>query len=328
MFRINLLSIFVVHFILSSARCVANEPSVEQVRAGIEKSLPYIAERGAWWIEEKDCNSCHRVGNMLWSLTEAQRLGFEVDEQLEEWSSWAVDSAQVKDKEGVLTAAKNKEGVAQLLLVHSTQPFLSDKTIELFLQVFKDAQAEDGRWNADGQLPAQKRKPEETADVSTAWIALAIANSQSNHGDSDALTAALDALEKRQQAESTEWFAVRLLLANELSQSSLVVRFHSKLVELQHADGGWGWLHEEPSDALGTGLALYALARTEKAASETQSKAIEFLLSTQKPNGTWDVKGTKKNKRKRVEETATYWGTAWATQALVATLPTTSAATD
>ena len=74
--------------------------------------------------------------------------------------------------------------------------------------------------------------------------------------------------------------------------------------EFQNSDGGWGWLVNDPSDALGTGMALYALhyLNSDKTL-ETRTKAIEFLIRTQRTDGTWSVKGTKKKKREKVEET-------------------------
>jgi hypothetical protein len=39
--------------------------AVEEVRAAIQRSIPYIEEKGVWWIETKKCVSCHRVGTML-----------------------------------------------------------------------------------------------------------------------------------------------------------------------------------------------------------------------------------------------------------------------
>ena len=50
-------------------------------------------------------------------------------------------------------------------------------------------------------------------------------------------------------------------------------------------------------------------------------RAQPFLVSIQLKDGSWAVKGTKENKKDRVEETASYWGAAWATLGLLQTLP-------
>lgn len=46
-----------------------------------------------------------------------------------------------------------------------------------------------------------------------------------------------------------------------------------------------------------------------------------FLRKTQQEGGSWPVHGTKKDKRGRVEPTATYWGSCWAVLGLLETLP-------
>ncbi len=76
------------------------------------------------------------------------------------------------------------------------------------------------------------------------------------------------------------------------------------------------------SDALGTGLALYALESIRAQLDpERLALARKFLISSQQKDGSWSVKGTKKKKRHKIEETSTYWGTAWAVIALASGLP-------
>ncbi|MBT7741972.1 MAG: hypothetical protein HN727_09250, partial [Opitutae bacterium] len=79
-----------------------------------------------------------------------------------------------------------------------------------------------------------------------------------------------------------------------------------------------GWLTSEQSDALGTGIALYALRLADSESNLTSMlKAQEFLLSNQKKDGSWDVRSTKGKKREFIEETSSYWGTAWAILGLI-----------
>jgi hypothetical protein len=49
--------------------------------------------------------------------------------------------------------------------------------------------------------------------------------------------------------------------------------------------------------------------------------ACQFLVETQRDDGSWDVRGTKERKKNGLEETSTYWGTTWATIGLLQTLP-------
>ncbi|MDG2469835.1 MAG: hypothetical protein P8M80_11185 [Pirellulaceae bacterium] len=42
------------------------------------------------------------------------------------------------------------------------------------------------------------------------------------------------------------------------------------------------------------------------------TQAVDFLLKSQQPDGSWKVQGTKKKAKERHTETASYWGSAWA----------------
>ena len=78
----------------------------------------------------------------------------------------------------------------------------------------------------------------------------------------------------------------------------------------------------EKSDALGTGMSAYTLLRAGVDFDDvTIKRAQRFLIDTQRDDGSWAVKGTKANKKDRIEETAVYWGTTWAVIGLVESLP-------
>ena len=65
---------------------------------------------------------------------------------------------------------------------------------------------------------------------------------------------------------------------------------------------------------MATGMAMYAIqtSNTESDFESAMARATQFLISTQKTNGSWDVPGTKTNTKDRPTPTANYWGTAWA----------------
>ncbi|MDB4621780.1 hypothetical protein OAG82_02865 [Rubripirellula sp.] len=76
---------------------------------------------------------------------------------------------------------------------------------------------------------------------------------------------------------------------------------------------GWGWLTTESSDALATGMAIYALSRHSNDNRERSIlKAVTFLTESQTSDGSWQVPGTKKTARNKPTPTSNYWGTAWA----------------
>lgn len=101
---------------LSLGAPAEDQVTTAQVRETVQRSIPYIEEKGLWWIEQKKCVTCHRVGTMVWSLQAAKQHGFEVSPRLEEWTQWSIDGSLAKNDKGKITGLGNKEGVAQLLL--------------------------------------------------------------------------------------------------------------------------------------------------------------------------------------------------------------------
>src|SRR5437868_15047090 len=79
---------------------VGEAPSDEQVRAAVERSLPFVVSEGERWIAEKKCVTCHQVPFMVWALNAAAERGIELDrEKLKECSAWATDWKHMATKE-------------------------------------------------------------------------------------------------------------------------------------------------------------------------------------------------------------------------------------
>ena len=69
-------------------------------------------------------------------------------------------------------------------------------------------------------------------------------------------------------------------------------------------DGGWEWILNQESDALATGMVLYALKQSGMDPKQERiSKAVEFLTSSQNDDGLWYVKGPRKIVSKRPRPT-------------------------
>lgn len=311
-------TLFTAALALAPLFAPAGEP--EKTAAAITRALPFIQAGGAKWIEDKKCISCHHVAFTTWSLQAAKDRGFEIDAaRLAEWQKWSRESLLEKRDDGVVVGSTNLEGASQILFATRPQPGEPTEAEKPLFDFLVAGQREDGAWTAGGQLPSQKRPKPETDAASTMWNALALGTAT---GDSyrAARGKALAWLATQPEDVSTEPYAARLLLAAQSGGDTSEPK--AKLLALQHEDGGWGWLAADPSDALATGLALYALRYAGSPADDTSvTRAVAFLTSTQNPDGSWTVHGTKENAKDRPAETASYWGTCWATIALTSTLP-------
>jgi squalene-hopene/tetraprenyl-beta-curcumene cyclase len=297
------------------------------VRATVTRSLPFIEAKGVWWIEEKKCVTCHRVGLMTWSLTEAARRGFAVDgDKLEKWTEWTLTKSLTRnEKEDTFAGSKNSDGLAQMLLGRDRNAASPqrDKSYALLAELLAEGQSDDGSWTPQGQLPRQKRPATETAEVSTMWNALALAGiDRPSDKTRSTVERASERLSRAMPGKSTEWYAARLLFATRIGEPKQNGGWQKRLRAVQNADGGWGWLTGESSDALATGISLFALCQSGVAANDSAvHSARKYLLETQRADGSWAVLGTKEMSKTQIEETSTYWGTTWATIGLLQTLP-------
>jgi len=277
-----------------------------------KRSLPFIKDKGLAWIEGRQCASCHQIPSMLWSLNSAARLGIDPEnKETAEWTPWATDWRhwnQTKEKDGMdKVSAGNIDTMVWLLLGRDRAVSPAPAwTGEFRAQILKNQQP-DGSWKAGGQLPLGKRPARETIEVTTMWTLLALKSYEGEEVPAEMQKRAEEFLAKAEVGQSTEWHATRLL--SKLDDTALC----DAVLQLQHDDGGWAWLAKEPSDAFGTGLALYALAKSDLPAGHSaRKKAVAFLKTTQTPDGSWPVPSTRKQDKNKINKTATYWGTAWA----------------
>ena len=299
----------------------------DEARELVRRSLPFLEQEGVAWMKDRGCASCHQVPAMLWSLNGAVRAGLAVDPQkLAQWWEWSVDWKNWVDPKRKVAEPKaiadNVDTMARLLLGRSAAakdeawvPKLRDHLIAL--------QDTNGSWKAQGQLPLARRPAREIQEVTTLCVQLALKSAESPGAPLTNVHQRASAwVAKGQPGKSTEWWALRLLLAKAMGSTEEVAAARGPLLAQQNADGGWGWLVGEPSDAFGTGLALHSLGRSGlTTANPALQKAVEFLKATQGTNGSWAVPSTRAQDNKRIRETSSYWGTAWAALGILETLP-------
>jgi len=271
-----------------------------------EKALPWIQEEGQWWIEKKECVSCHHTSFGIWvgTLAKKHNLPFS-DDLLTEWREWAwnhqlsLKEKKKPDEADEQIGERNIEGVSQLLL-NGSEP-LSKEASTRFQEIISVGQEEAGFWSPNGQLPRQVRPPEETKAISTMWAMLASTDKVTVKKGREWLAANREEL----KPETTEFFVMKALI--DPGPDSF-----AQVNKRQNEDDGWRWADGEESDPIATGQALTAIGRLNKqsAVSLEIERAVDFLKNTQDEMGIWKTFSTKD----RAEQTriSNFWGTTWA----------------
>jgi len=133
------------------------------------------------------------------------------------------------------------------------------------------------------------------------------------------------------EAETNEERAHQLLgLAWADEKPGTLKPLAEKLIQQQHADGGWGQLAGLDSDAYGTGQSLYALMEAAKVSTQHPAVrgGLDFLRRTQLADGTWFVRSRTHPFQPPMESGFPHgrdgWisaaGTSWAVMALATSL--------
>ncbi|MEC8473878.1 MAG: squalene--hopene cyclase [Planctomycetota bacterium] len=251
----------------------------------ISRGLQYLEESGKPWKEKRQCVSCHQIPPMIWAMNLGLNAGIgEVTStQVKQWAEWSTDYVnfvrppQKATCDPTETMTANLDTMAGLPL--AIPPNGKSDWRRRFAEHLGDQQADDGTWNPCRRLPGQKRKIEETTLATTLWIANCLENEEYDYHKSR-IAQTLDSLNTVQTAELLSF---QILLSNHYSGIDRDVVLGS-LLHSQNEDDGWGWRLDQQSDALGTGLALYALTQVKGPRSEAIQKAAvdarRFLIST------------------------------------------------
>ena len=289
------------------------------VRDAIAKALPYLAKDGRSWMDgkvemqdDKKCVSCHYVAFGVWSHDAASRAGLDFDVAAHAKLNLDAIDFISDPKIGRLVTYSH-----MLLANTKPKPDVAAKLKTLATRIPK-LQEKAGFWKAKGQFPSQKRKITESNAVATMWALAATRRYAKDPVIGPSRARGLEWLKKSRSGVSTEWDAWRLVTSHNESLDDLQQR-RDALLARQNADGGWGWLKNQPSDAYTTGQVLYALHQT---GPDTDRKAVArgtaWLLKTQKPDGTWTVSSelTSAEPDENKDQIYSYWGTAWSVIAL------------
>jgi rhamnogalacturonyl hydrolase YesR len=204
---------------------------------------------------------------------------------------------------------------------------------KLCLQAVADnivtTQHKDGSWNfLDDRPPIHESRASDAA-----WIMFALgglAHSQPTPAERAVMEKGTAWLEQTRLADSHQGKVLKVLLAIRAGKSREQIRAAlDELLALQQADGGWRQKADMASDAYATGQTMYVLSLAGYSAEQSEKirpqikRAIEFLVATQKADGSWPMVSRAKpgGKPAKLLTPITCAATSWATLGLVRCVP-------
>jgi Squalene-hopene cyclase N-terminal domain/Prenyltransferase and squalene oxidase repeat len=283
------------------------EATSQQVQETVQRAIGYLRTESASWLNTRKCAACHHVPMALWALSEADRQGYAIDKQFVADTTESLLGSKDKllssrifpnpaDPPDTRPQARGLNmGLPFLAVAARSLPTLSEgqqQSLKLIAQEILEKQQPDGSWEFFAGLRRPPINENQTTDA--AWIIMALAGETGPDAPEPqraALAKGVAWLAGSTLSDTLQDKVFTVLLANRAGKARELVQAQiDELLALQRDDGGWGQLADLPSDAFATGQTLYALALFGYTADRPEIKrAIDFLVATQQPQGSWPM---------------------------------------
>jgi ankyrin repeat protein len=263
-------------------------------KEAVERALPPLQRATDYVFKDSGCVACHAqpVTEMAASLARAR--GWRVDPDL---SRQSMDSMRVNMTSNLQSALQGREGggvidgLLYTLLALDMNKVPSNAGTDAAVYYLMAKQRTAGNWQGFGGT----RAPIQDGDFTRTAMAI---RALSVHGMPGRKLEVTERIARAagwlasQTPASTEYRTMQLLglhWAN--AEPKLKVSLTQELLVQQRPDGGWAQTPFLGSDAYATGQVLYTLHELGTPSSDPAfQRGVEYLLRTQKADGTWFVK--------------------------------------
>ncbi len=263
-------------------------------------------------------------------LREAQQRGFAVDA-----SNYTGQFERALEFHNLVKSRKpggiRIDTVGYALWALDIGKYSADAVTEDMTWYLLNYQKDLGHWKTTVHRP-----PTQASDFSTNYVAIRGLNRYGTAEQRNQISARTDAVKawlSLTHATDTEDQVFRLHLADELRLSPETKKlFVNRLVGEQRDDGGWAQKPDMKSDAYATGSVLVALNQAGGVSSDDPAwkRGIDYLLLTQKSDGSWHVVTRSEPEQVYFEsgfphgedQFISAFATGWATEALLLALTT------
>ena len=279
----------------AAANITTSTMPTPELKDAVARSLTALDKGGPQFFKVSGCVSCHNQTLPLMATSMARLKQVQPNEKVEQQQMKSV-LAVIKPALEIL--AENTDVVPDIpvtgpnvLQALSAQNYPADDVTSIMVHNLAAKQLKDGSWFGWGVRP-----PIEAGDIQATALcvrALQLYGPAGRKAEFDTRIAHAREWLRKAKAVTTEEKIMRLAgLAWSHAGRDDVRAAADAVIADQHQDGGWGQLSGLESDAYATGKALVALheAINISTASSTYRTGVDYLLRTQKDDGSWQVK--------------------------------------
>lgn len=307
-------SVSVLLLLLGCCGSSAAEDISRAVQAAVERGLALTSRAGTNWQSNQTCFACHHHTLPMLAMQEATKAGSAFDPV---WMKSQGDHvhAYFKKRTASMEAGKHVPGgaasVGYGLWALSLDQRAADATttamvsnllqIQGRVKLEDDPSAEakpprDGRW-----IASCRRAPLQGSEIGDTVLVLIGLEHYATEEQRPKLAVARRAAERFLEEATLEnqqdrlW---RLWGLHRLGGDPNIKRtVRNLIIQAQRADGGWSHTDGQESDAYSTGQTLFMLCQTEVGPDRAAvTRARDYLLKTQRPDGSWLVESWVKYK--------------------------------
>jgi hypothetical protein len=304
----------------TSERTASSTTPNHGIRDAAKRAVRLIDRTSANFLTKRDCFTCHTQMLSAMVLRDARKVGIQIDE--------ANFKRQYERGIEDLTGTRVDTKGYALWALDIGQHAPDDKT-EAMVDYVLDIQNDLGAWKTTVDRP-----PTEASHFTTNYVALRGLNRYGTAKQRAAIAARTTAVKKwleSADAVDTEDQVFRLRLAREIKlPTDTVGGFVEKLLSEQDAEGGWVQKRGMKPDAYATGSVLVVLHEAGGVSCQHAAwqRGLDYLLRTQKPDGSWHVVSRAKPLMEYFEsgfphgkdQFISAFATGWATEALLMAL--------
>lgn len=305
----------------------------EAIRTAVAKALPLIQKGSAGHRAKRTCFACHHQAIPILALTTAHARGLPFDAEDVQKHLRFIATFLDKNRANYLKG-RGQGGQADTagyaLWTLEMGGWKPDKTTAAVAEYLLQRNADLDHWRA-----VSNRPPSEVSPFTTSYVAVRalrhFGTVRQKKRIDERLRGVRAWLEKT-PAKDTEDRVFRLRTMQRVGCAEADVQAAARtLLEDQRPDGGWAQTDDRKSDAYATGTVLTALhhAGGLKTSDAIYRRGVEYLLATQKEDGTWHVHSRSKPFQTYFESGFPYGkdqfislaASGWATTALALALP-------